>query len=57
MILFYDNDLTMIRPRGGLWTWFVLLYGYDEAFGIYGDGYVVLRAPMDGLCWRPYMRR
>ena len=50
MILFYDNDLTMIRPRGGLWTWFVLLYGYDDAFGIYDDGYVVLRAPMDDLC-------
>ena len=34
IILFYDNNLIMIRPRGGLWTWSILLDAYDEAFGL-----------------------
>ena len=43
-----DNNLILKRPRGGLWTWSILLDAYDEVLD-YGDGYVVLRAPMDGL--------
>ena len=34
IILFYDNNLIMIRSRGGLWTWSMLLDAYDETYGL-----------------------
>ena len=33
-IKFVDNNHLILKmPRDGLWTWFVLLDGYDKAFG------------------------
>ena len=34
IIFVYDNNLIMVRPHGGLWTWFIHLDVYDEAFGL-----------------------
>ena len=34
IIFVYDNNLIMVRSRGGLWTWSILLDAYDEAFGL-----------------------
>ena len=29
-----DNDLILKMPRGGLWTWSMLLIVYDEVYGL-----------------------
>ena len=31
-----DNNLILKRPRGGLWTWSILLDVYDEVLDLWG---------------------
>ena len=43
---YHDFGYVLMMPRGGLWIWYT--WWYDMRKWFYGDGYVVLRASMDG---------